>query len=440
MKEILLLTSLISFLPALYPMKKVFKKVDLNFFDLLLLSHTLYFSFIPLKSAITGEFEYIKRIDSYDIINTSIYYTCFAIVLLFIDIYWTRKKHHTFPLNITKYIANTPPLFFNKKSLLLIIFCLALSAIFYLPNASTAIRNELEGDSRNIWAIYWGTIFNWVNALIALNLCWTIKYKKLNTNSVLLFISALVLSSFASRRDFVELILLFLLFFYSLCKKYITLKTVSIFSICIFLIYTIYFPFYNVIRWNTITFNSKAPIESFIQIIDYGIDNWGYESKNAVETSKSRELGLYSAVAHLIKNDNDFQYGSLTLKAIDYALPSAINPSKGKGTETFLEEKSKAFVDIADSVLYLSYGEFYIIGFLYAAFLFYFIGLILQKTGLIFYKKTNSHLYNIFIIISFFSIAWNIEQKLDGLIAMLFMIIIYFIIMQTLKIHKYINF
>lgn len=437
MINILLLTSTISFVPAFFSVKKVYRKIDLNFFDFLLLFHTLHFSIIPFKSVVTGEFRYANDLDASDILNTFVYYICFAFLLLFVDVYWTYKKQQTNVLNITAYINKTPPLFFSKKVFVLIIVCIILSAAFYLPHASTAIRNELDTGEKNVWAIYWGAVFTWINALVVLYFCWNIKKKRINLKSIFLFLIVVFLCAFASRRDLLELILTFLLFFYSLCRKYITFKTVSFFCIIILLIYIFYFPFYNVIRWNSVKFNPTSPVESFIQIIDYGIENWGTESKNAAQITTSRELGLYSAVAHIIKNDNNFQYGKLTFLAVDNAIPSIINPNKGLGTEEFLEKQSRALTDTADSVLYLSYGEFSFIGFIYVVFIFYFLGVIYQIIGSFFFRKTKSHLYGILIVVTLFSIAWNVELKLDALFSNLFSSIVYFVILFVLRMHKY---
>lgn len=201
---------------------------------------------------------------------------------------------------------------------------------------------------------------------------------------------------------------------YSVHRTFFTLKKISILGCIAAFLWLVYFPFYNVIRWNPILFDSNHPVESLCSIVDYGISNYSLNAEDQLESSQERSLGLYNAVYLLAKRNITPQNGGLTLSDIDLSIPKLLNPDKGNGSEVTLEKMTGADVDIADSFMLLSYGEFGILGGIYCCFLYSFFIFLYSKYAQFYSKYLKSNLISIFILFTMIDNLWNVEGKVSS--------------------------
>lgn len=235
------------------------------------------------------------------------------------------------------------------------------------------------------------------------------------------------------RRILVFSVLQFAIVFYALHRNKITKKSITYVLILFIGLYFIYFPFYNVIRWNNVSFNPRHPIESLSAIINYGLNNFSSRHIEAAQSTDERTLGLYQAIYNLFENCNEWGNGRLTLAAIDGAIPRVLNPNKGDGTERILEEMSKTYTDQADSILLEACGDFSSLGALYAVVLFGVLFWLYEKYSYLYYKLFRSYLIPTFIMFEMLSITWNIEGNIGGRIAFFFSSIFTIILLLILE-------
>ncbi|MBT2159748.1 hypothetical protein [Zobellia barbeyronii] len=417
------LLSLILLLPFFFVSKKLFKKKDLNFFDLLIIFNTLYFVLIPLKSD-EVVYKVLGKISS----TTSIlvfFYLLFFFITLLVASHLVKPQSNS-PLNVTYFLKNYSSLQ-AKLPLKLVLIVLPIFALtYYVPHMSTMSAFE-EIKQAGVRASYeessmvklFGTIFT-LGLIISITLFLQNfkekKYDILAVGSLLLFLVNLLL---LPRRTLLEFILFGAIIFYSLNRDLINKKLMLYaFSFGMFL-YLVYFPFYNIVRRSPVKFEIQSPVTSIQAIYDYGISSSDDANDRAANLTDSRAIYLYRAIYWVALNDNDkdITWGDLTLSAIDHAIPKVLNPTKGLGSELTLEARQHTNKDSADSVLLLALADYSMLGAI-ATVLIYFIVFklltFISDSSEFFFGKTIASLYVVYFV---FKLAFATEKKLDSILA-----------------------
>ncbi len=410
---------ILSLLPIFYPIIQLFKKKDLNLWDFLLFFSCIFFSLIPAIYSNLGKFEpdLVK--------NVSYIVFIFHFLLLIVDFNFRNKHDKEFRiLNICYYLRHIQHLRLSLHGKFIVAVGLAVIIVFYLPRMSIAVRMG-ESSSEATYtissiAMALNSILSIIGVILTLATLTDLKSFKKDKILIILVIVYLGIMIFMPRRIMVFSLLQFAIVYYALFRKKISKKIISYVLIIFMGIYFVYFPFYNVIRWNNVSFNPRHPIESLTAIINYGINNFSNQLLEASHSTDERTLGLYQALYNLFKNCTDWGNGSLTIAAIDGAIPRVLNPNKGDGTEQILENMSKSYTDQADSILLEACGDFASWGALYAVVLFFVLFWLYEKYSYLYFKMFKSYLVPTFIMFEMLSITWNIEGNLGGRIAFFF--------------------
>ncbi|CAM4198280.1 Oligosaccharide repeat unit polymerase [Zobellia nedashkovskayae] len=415
--------SIILLLPSISVARKLINKAELNFFDLLIVFNTLFFVIIPLKSN-QAVYNVIGRLST----GTSIFvffYLLFFFIAALIASNLIEKKNNT-PINVTYFLKNYPNL---RISLVFKIFLIVLpifSIVYYIPQMSlmTAFK-EIQQESAN--ASYeqssmvklFATIFRFGLIIPMMLFFQNLKKKKYD---ILIAISlALFMLNYLmlSRRELLEFLLFGGIVFYSTNRELINKKLISYAFIFAAFLYFIYFPFYNIVRTSPIEFKVQQPITSIQNIYNYGVDKFDDANEGASESTDTRAINLYKAIYWVARNDgdHDITWGSITLSAIDHAIPKVLNPNKGLGSEITLQDRQNVDYDSADSVLLLTLADYSTLGSIITVLfyiLIYRLWLFISRSSEFFFGKTIVSLY---VVYSVFSLAFATEQKLDGILA-----------------------
>lgn len=416
--DYLIITCLICALPALLPIVRIIRRKELNMFDFLILFSTLHFCVSPVK-----EMKYASFTNE-GVYNLFIFYFCYIYSILFIDIYCHRKfEYKNMIINTSRYLQGFSYIEFKPLGRVLIGLSLFVMLTFYLPRATivaSAVEMGAVSYEESSLTMAFGPIMKIVGFLLFLDFAYRLKSgvkDKINTAFLLIYVSILL---FFPRREFLSGLLQLMLSLYSVHRSFFTLKKVSMIGCAAAFLWLVYFPFYNVIRWNPVTFDSNHPIESLSAIVEYGIANYSVNAEEQLESSQSRSLGLYNAVYMLANKNITPKYGEITGASIDVAIPKVLNPDKGTGSEGILENMTGAHVDIADSFMLLSYGEFGVFGGFYCSFLYIFFILLYSKYAQFYRGFAKSDLIPIFILFVMFDNLWNVENKVEAYISWFF--------------------
>ncbi|MFC4097743.1 hypothetical protein [Euzebyella saccharophila] len=415
--------SVILLIPSITVGFKLFKKKDLNFFDLLLIFNTLYFVIIPLKSN-EEVYKVIGKITPETSIMVFFYLLIFFLALL-IASYFVEPTSNS-PLNVTYFIKKYPALKASLPLKILLIILPAFALTYYVPHMSTmsafedireaGVRASYEESSM---VKLFGTIFS-LGLVVSITLFFQdLNRKKFQLLTVISLLVYLVNLLLLSRRTLLEFVLFGAIIFYSLNRELINKKL--IFYACCFgmFLYFVYFPFYNIVRRSPVEFEIKDPITSIQKIYDYGIGSSNDASDRAADLTASRAIYLYRAIYWVALNDTDkdITWGELTLIAIDHAIPKVLNPSKGLGSELILEDRQHTNKDSADSVLLLGLADYSMLGAIFtllAYFTVYRILVFISNSSEIFFGDTIASLYVVYFV---FKLAFATEKKLDSILA-----------------------
>ena len=433
----LIITCLVCALPSLLPVVRIVNKKELNMFDFIILFSTLHFCISPIKE---GSHAFFTDDGIY---NVFIFYFCYIYIILLIDIYYHQYcENKNVIINTSRYLQNFTHLEFKMVGKILIGLSIFVMLTYYLPRATiVAASKEISAVSyeESSLTMALGSIIKIVGFLLFLDFSYRLKTGvKDKINTICLVIYLLILAFFP-RREFLSALLQLVLSLYSVHRSFFTLKKVSILGCVAAFIWLVYFPFYNVIRWNPISFDSSHPVESLCSIVDYGISNYSLNAEDQLESSQARSLGLYNAVYLLAKRNITPQNGELTLSDIDISIPKLLNPDKGNGSEVTLEKMAGANADIADSFMLLSYGEFGILGGIYCCFLYVFFIFLYSKYAQFYSKYLKSNLISIFILFTMIDNLWNVEGKVSTYFSWFFSSIITIFIVLLLEERKIIT-
>lgn len=428
------LFSLLSLLPIFYPLAHLYKKDDLNLWDFLLLFSVFFFTVLPFiyGSLISFESEIVFKV--------SVVLFIFQYLLFIID-YNFRKSHgNEFRLlNVCYYLRHIKQMRINFLGKLLIAVGLVASVVFYLPRMSLAVRLEESGMNFNYTessiAMAMTSVVSIIGVILTMVTLTNLKHLKNDKFLIILDIIYMGLMFFMPRRMLVFAILEFIIVFYAIHREKINKRLFLYGTILTLGFIFLYFPFYNVLRLNKVNFNSRHPIESLAAVVNYGMKNYSLLQSKASQSTDERTLGLYQALYNLFHNCTEWGNGSLTVAAIDGAIPRVINHGKGKGTEPILEKMSGAYNDQADSILLEACGDFGSLGSVYAILLFYFLFWLYEKYSYFYYKVFRSYLVPTFLMFELLSITWNIEGNFGGRISFIFSSI--FSIILLLIIERY---
>ena len=377
--------SLLLLLPSLIVTKKLIKKQDLNFFDLLILFNTLYFVLIPLKSS-QEVFNTLGIISQ----STSLFvffYLLFFFICLLIGSNLIKSKNRS-PINITYCLKKFPYLQVGIPFKLFLVALPIFSLIYYIPQMSVISAFEVVSQSgKNIsyeqssMIKFFSTVFR-LGLIITLILFFQDLTKKKIDKFILVSLSLFLVNLLMlSRRQLLVFLLFTALIFYSNNRELINRKVlIYITGFCTFL-YFVYFPFYNIIRHSPIIFTANSPITSIKSIYDYGIRSFEDNNKSASQSVDTRALGLYRSLYKLaeIDSDTDITWGAITLSAIDHAIPKVINPGKGSGSELLLQNRLHTNKDSADSILLIALADYSILGSIITALIFFVVYKILYS-------------------------------------------------------------
>ena len=409
--------SLILLLPSFFVGRKLIRKEDLNFFDLIIIFNTLYFVVIPLKSS-EAVFKAIGKITSSTTIFVFLYILFFFIGCIIASN--LIGKHENSPINITYYLKRFPKLKANLALKIALVILPIFSITYYIPHMSLIAAFEgIQEANRNIsyeqssMIQFFGTIFRLGLVISTVLFVQNIDEKKYDVLTVISMLLFLVNFLMLSRRELLETLLFVGIVIYSFNRALINKKLISYAIILGAFLYFVYFPFYNIIRRTPVEFKIQSPIASIQKIYDYGIDNFGNSSESASELTDSR------AIYWLAINDSerDITWGGITLLAIDHAIPKAINPNKGLGSEKVLEKRQHTNKDSADSILLIALADFSILGSVISVliyFLIYKLWFFISKGSEFFFGKTMVSLYVVYFL---FNLAFGTEKRLDAILA-----------------------
>lgn len=426
---------ILSSLPIIYPIIQLFKLKDLNLWDFLLFFSCIFFSLIPAIYSNLGKFA------PGIVVNVSYIIFIFHSLLLLIDFNFRKKHDKEFRiLNICYFLRHIHQLRLSIHGKFLVAVGLAVIIVFYLPRMSIAVRMG-ESASKTTYtissvAMALNSILSIIGVILTLASLSNLKRFKKDKILIILVIVYLGIMIFMPRRIMVFSLIQFAVVYYALYRKKISKKIISYVLVLFFGIYFVYFPFYNVIRTNNVSFNPRHPIESLTAIINYGVNNFSNRHLEASQSTDERTLGLYQALYNLFNNCTNWGNGSLTIAAIDGAIPRVFNPNKGNGTEQILENMSKSYTDQADSILLEACGDFSSWGALYAVVLFLILFWLYEKYSYLYFKLFKSYLVPTFIMFEMLSITWNIEGNLGGRIAFFFSSIFTILLLLLLERYK----
>lgn len=410
--------SILASLPILYPLYQLLKKRDLNLWDFLLLFSSFFFAILP------AFYGHLMNFKEEVVSEVFVVLFLFFMAVLGIDVYY-RQQHGTEYriLNICYFLRRFKAVRIGLWGKSFIALGLFVAIVYYLPRMSIAVRmsaGQRMSYTESSIAMALGPIVSVIGAI--LTLASLIDLKRLRKDKFLLALDVVYLGLmfFMPRRTLILAILQILIVYYSIHRETINKRFLSSIAVIFIVLYLLYFPFYNVIRWNTVSFNPRHPIQSLTAIVDYGIRHYGYEKNEATQSTDERTLGLYVALYNLFDNRKDWQYGELTLASIDVSIPRLLNPNKGRGTEEKLEKMTGTYMDQADSIMLAACGDFGIMGSLYAALLYILVMWLYEKYSYLFFKLFKSYLVPLFIAFELLSMTWNIEGKLDNYFSFFF--------------------
>ena len=394
---------LINLLPLFYPINKVYRRYDLNLFDFLMFFESVFFLFIPAFKEMEHDAEPLFR---YFVIYTSFNY------LLFFISYLIDKFDVGSILNITKYLSQYKDFKVGIIGQIFLFASLIVIFIYYLPSQALVLRFEgvrgVQTYAQSSIYLSLSALYFLVRILISLIIVSDYISNRRNLFNIALFVFFVVLALLGVRRDLIFSLLVFLIILYSM-KRDVFSRKFLIISLCvgIFLL-IVYFPFYNIIRISPVIFDPAKPLESLVEIVNYGLDNYDGKIDNAAESTDKRSLGLYNAFYKAVEKNPEWNWGTITCSFIDMAIPRFLNPNKGIHMN-LITQSIGVNTDIADSVLLTGVCEFGILGGIYAIFLFLIVFIIYSFYSNLLFLYTSSFLIPIYIVFSLFNMCWNVE-------------------------------
>lgn len=423
----LVFTCIVSGLPMMYPISKLFRLKDITLLDLLALFTGMFFCIIPITSS-----DYVELIP--ENLNIFIFYSFFSYSLLIVSLYLDRCKSVSYYIRFLRFdIFDVNYLYIGKFGIAFIIVLFIVILLEYIPNASLTTR-DLDSISKYSYAQKsYQQILTIVHLLLGFLLSFIVNVKLKNRSNNILYIGLLiffiVMSAFLRRRVLLFQILIFTIIFYKLNRNLINIRIVFTVSCLLGFIAYIWFPFFNVIRNNDIVYDSNRPINSLINVITYGIDNWDAKKEHAEEVTEGRSINVYDAVLNLAKYQSIPMLGEIIMLEIDVAIPQLLNPNKGVGSQGLIEKLTKKNKDIADSFFLEEYADFMILGGFSTIVLYLLVFLLYALFSYIATKMFHSLLLPMFLLVKCIDICWNVEITLGSVISFFFIgSIVFFIV------------
>lgn len=427
--------SLLAMLPAVYPLFYIFKKRDLNLFDLVILFHTLNYAVTPFKNG------YLKVWDNDVVFTLFCFYISFILLILFFDIFWhTFKSEEVHIINITKFLGQYRDIKLSVIAQILLALGLICSLTFYMPIATLTLHTEETGIDTLSYemkatSLMFSTIWDFMGIVFSFILVNAYKTRNFHIVDLGLAIVYFILLLFFPRRTFLLGILVLVLVLYSVYREGINKKFLLTISFLGVFFYLVYFPFYNVMRRSDVSFDASHPFSSLMELVSYANDNWSsrYREEKKEDTTGKRSLGLYEGIYSLIASKPLPKNGTIAVATVDFAIPKVLNPHKGMGPEPILEKMTNRNVDIADSVLLYTYGDFNYFGFIFAGLIYYAIFLLYNLYAKIWERYFHVNLIPLFLAFTMISLAWNIEGNIGVSISFLFSSFIFLLIIFALE-------
>lgn len=438
----IIITSIITLFPAIFPMMQVVRKQELNLFDFLLLFSTIYFSVIPL--IFCYRLELYTEVDG--VYNTTFYYMIYAICVLIVDILWrSRCERSQSIINITRFIQQYDSIEISivGKIIIGVIFIYGLT--YYMPLVTVLLqeehgrREELLAHDVLVKMQMFTAVWTIMGNIILLTLAYS--FKKGELNRVMIFYASLyvILMLFFPRREFLGVLMTFTICLYSVKRDWFSkkriLELIGFYSI----ILTFYFPFYNVMRNSPIVFIPSKPIESITEMVSYAVDNWDdrVQDENDASMTDNRSLGVYIAVYSLCNKEIEPYLGKIFMLEMDVSIPRFLNPNKESGAQEKLEMLTDANTDQADSYLLYMYADFLYIGAVATVLFYMLIFVLYDRLSYLIHYIVDSNIVLVIFAIKLFSLVWNIEGTIGGVISWLFsslFIIVLVIIVEKMQI------
>lgn len=413
-------SSLFLILPLLYEIRKVYRKMELNMFDFLLMFNCLHFGIIPFLNAGNSHYS--------ELISLKVFLILFIYELAIFTLSFCWNKYNTNKdciINTTRFIRKTKDIYISRTGYIVLLLILSLILVVYMPYATIVTRMDSAGEAINDSYALKTTLSILSSALsvvfiiISLRIVLQARNRKYKKIDIIMIAVTIIICAFFPRRYLLGNLIFFAIIYYSICRDKLNLRFIIILSLIAIFIFQIYFPFYNIVRNNPIRFNQSAPIQSLCEIIQYGIEHQSDYEKQ-MESTKERTLNLYDAIYNLQKSERSVQDNKLIISEIDVAIPSILNPNKGLGSEGKLEEITGQYHDIADSLLLEACGDFDIGGAIIAPLLFYLIFIIYNLYYKILNNITKQKIISFFILFGLYSVCWNVEGKFGSSLSWFF--------------------
>jgi hypothetical protein len=292
------------------------------------------------------------------------------------------------------------------------------------------------------------TIWTIMGNILILNLAYSFKRGELSKLMLFYALLYLILMFFFPRRDFLGILMTFIVSLYSVNRNWFNKKRIiqliGIYSIMLIF----YFPFYNVMRNSSIEYNSAKPIDSITEMVSYSIDHWDdrVQDEDAMGMTSNRSLGIYIAVYSLCNKDIEPFWGEMLISEMDHSIPLFLNPNKGSGSQVQLEILTGANADQADSYLLTMYADFLYGGAIVTVLLYMLIFVLYDKISYIIHYVVDTNIIPIVFTMKLFSLTWNVEGVIGNIISWLFssffiiVLVIIFEKMQIVSLKKTPNF
>lgn len=421
--------ALLALLPIIFVFLKINKREALNCLDILLVFHSLYFAAIPLmgNEELVRYQEVVK--DGYVQFFAFAYYILFAIVLLIIDMYISKKGKGDGLLYLGDYIKTLSEKYnFTGKVayvVMLISVVLITYSIVYFMTRTLSVSgmsfdekfNAVQKSQTPLVIFFYGltkTLRTFATFLIAISYVQANRLnvslgKKWHLVAFLLAFNYLLIN----RTALFQGITIIALVVYSVNRQTINAKTVMKILAILVLAIAIIFPLITAYRSTSKRLMGSAHssvdviIPSLLAVVNGEVDMQKADNKD------SRSLGVFNIFAKSTNFDKNYN-GELTLHSVSHGIPKYLYPGKSSdSSQSIIEGAIGNNVDVADSILLHFQMENKHLGFLLSNLFFLFLIFIYDKMNNIFYQYTHEEFLLIIFISQLYPWLNQIEYGFD---------------------------
>lgn len=430
------LLAIVSFLPSIIPLFKMYKRTSIDVFDLLIFFHGLYFCIIPL---ITGGF--LAGVDSISI-DVYVYYNSFVYTLILLK--FTFLKYFlsgNSVLNISDYLMNLVKVIkFNRFSTS--VFFLFLAICWYDYSVTTShnllyinldyydMRSEVSLNTS--YAV--GVIHILVKSILQfaiLALCVRAISRvynniKISAGDFVLYLGYFTLLVLGSRTLVIGSFFVLIFIVYSVFRNKISLldfiKFVVIGVLLVVFTFAINSVYRSALRTISKNIDGRIGLDVYVLIASEAFESLvGNDDKLVNSTAvSSRANSLYNSLSQPFVQNQTSTSSSLFLESVSISIPKVIYPQKSKlGSQGIIEAELGAYNDIGDSLLLFWRMEMGLLGGVACAFYYVFLFLIWNLLVQSFQKYLPTSLVFIPLAI-IFGLCQYVEVTNDTIVAAIF--------------------